>query len=236
MEKKLTRRQKQFLTQFLDAYREAGSPIHYGELADRLGISKVTTYEMLRLLEELDLISSQYEYPPEQRGPGRPSVVFLPTVKADQILEQSGINPKAIEEWNEVKDQLLRQLEDVKESGLEELLSYLLARLPDNRNPLVAVTEFTAAILITLFTLPKPHNINVLMEKLKKIGLPGEIGLSALTGVGLMLSGFDRVNQRISIPLAAHIGNYEELLSHLGKDNLLRISGFARDAIHILAE
>ena len=48
---KLTRRQHQFLSQFLDFYHEVEQPIHYPDLADRLGIGNVTAYEMLRLLE-----------------------------------------------------------------------------------------------------------------------------------------------------------------------------------------
>lgn len=234
MDKKLTRRQKQFLTQVLDAYKETNAPIHYSELAEKLGISKVTTYEMLRLLEEFGLIHSEYEYPAEQRGPGRPSVVFSPTAKARQVLDQSLENPQAIAEWNEIKDELLRQLQGVKENGLEDLLAYLVARLPDSHNPLIVVTEFTTAILISLASLPNFLNGNQLLEKFKKIGLPGEFGLNAFTGVGLMLSGFEKVNQRFFSQLPTQIGRYEEMVSRLGKENILRICDFTRQAAQIL--
>ena len=52
---KLTGRQQDFLNKFLDLYREADHPLHYAVLADRVGVTKITAYEMLRLLEERGL-------------------------------------------------------------------------------------------------------------------------------------------------------------------------------------
>jgi hypothetical protein len=50
---KLTGRQRAFLSTFLDLYREAQEPLHYTTVAQRLGVSKITAYDMLRLLEEI---------------------------------------------------------------------------------------------------------------------------------------------------------------------------------------
>ena len=55
MAKNLTHRQREFLNHFLDLYQEMEEPIHNTVLADRLGLGKVTAYEMLRLLEERGL-------------------------------------------------------------------------------------------------------------------------------------------------------------------------------------
>ena len=71
MKKKLTHRQQQFLSQFLDIYREMEHSVHYVAVAERLGIGKVTTYEMLRLLEEKGLVRAEYQTNPDQHGPGR---------------------------------------------------------------------------------------------------------------------------------------------------------------------
>jgi Mn-dependent DtxR family transcriptional regulator len=71
MAKKLTRRQNQFLSQFLDLYQENDKPIHYATLAKHLDIGKVTAYEMLRLLEKRGLVKSEFHLPSGDRGPGR---------------------------------------------------------------------------------------------------------------------------------------------------------------------
>lgn len=234
MNKKLTRRQKQFLSQFIAAYNEVNTPLHYTRLAEKLGISNVTTYEMLRLLEEFGLIRSEYEYPSEQHGPGRPSVFFSPTPEGYLIIEQASPNPTSVEEWNGVRDEILKKLRDMKENGFEDLLSYLMVHMPESHNPLIAVTEFTTAILLALSTIPKSNQGHAILKRLMKIGLPGEIGLNALAGIGLTLSIFERVNKNISSMLSSQLGRYEEMLSNLGKENVLRVCDFAREAAQIL--
>lgn len=49
---KLTGRQREFLGKFLDLYQEARQPLHYPVVAERLGVSPMTAYDMFRLLEE----------------------------------------------------------------------------------------------------------------------------------------------------------------------------------------
>ena len=71
---KLSRRQQEFLSQFLDVYRESDQPIHYTTLAKELGIGKVTAYEMLRLLEERGLVQAEFQLPEGGRGPGRSGI------------------------------------------------------------------------------------------------------------------------------------------------------------------
>ena len=53
-------------------------PIHYSALAEHLGVSKITAYDMLRHLEEKGYISSHYQLEDEKTGPGRSKVVFSP--------------------------------------------------------------------------------------------------------------------------------------------------------------
>jgi predicted ArsR family transcriptional regulator len=79
MKTRLTYRQQQFLRQFLDLFQEMRRPVHYAAIAERLGVGKVTAYEMLRLLEERGLVAVEYQTNPDKHGPGRPSVFFYPT-------------------------------------------------------------------------------------------------------------------------------------------------------------
>ena len=45
---KLTRRQEEFIRKLMDLYWEKRGPIHYSVLAERLGVSPFTAYDMLR--------------------------------------------------------------------------------------------------------------------------------------------------------------------------------------------
>ena len=79
---KLTRRQEEFITNLHELNRELDGPIHYSLLAERLGVSPFTAYDMLCLLEEKGLVCSEYQLASGKSGPGRAERVFYPTDKA----------------------------------------------------------------------------------------------------------------------------------------------------------
>jgi predicted ArsR family transcriptional regulator len=82
----LTRRQEEFVRSLLDLYGELQEPFHYSELAERLGVSRFTAYDMLRVLEEKGIVASQYQLDEERGGPGRSTVMYEPTPRARRIL------------------------------------------------------------------------------------------------------------------------------------------------------
>ncbi len=87
----LTTRQKLFLLKFLEYFRKSQEPVHYESLAKELGLSKSTTYEMLKLLESNDYVRAVYVMPPEPRKIGRSKVMFLPSEKnLEQLFRPLG--------------------------------------------------------------------------------------------------------------------------------------------------
>ena len=85
---KLTRRQEEFIESLIDLNREVEGPIHYSVLAERLGVSPFTAYDMLRLLEEKGLVRSEYHLAAGKSGPGRAERLFCPVVPwADRSKE-----------------------------------------------------------------------------------------------------------------------------------------------------
>ena len=235
MKKKLTHRQQQFLSQFLDIYREMDQPVHYVMVAERLGIGKVAAYEMLRLLEERGLVQAEYNSNPDQHSPGRPIVLFYPTQEARRVINELAGDPADLEDWQVIKDRILQQLREWKAGGYEDLISNLLARIPERHSPLIFVTELITAMILTLATIQEAPEMRALMERLRRIGLPQEIGFSALSGIGLALSVLERINRRFSTILLAQIGKYEDMLSQLSEENRLRLGEFAREVAHILS-
>lgn len=234
MKDKLTRRQQQFLGQFLDIYQEMDQPVHYVTVAERLGIGKVTTYEMLRLLEERGLVRAEYNQSADQPGPGRPTVLFYPTQRARQLIGQLAGANSGLEDWQIVKDRILQQMREGKAGGYEDLLSDLLNRLPERSSPLVFITELITTILLALATVPEAPETEALMKRLRRIGLPEEVSLSALSGISLAISLFERINRRASTMLLSQIGRFDAMLSQLNEENRRRLSDFTREAVLIL--
>ena len=133
---KLTGRQREFLSRFLDLYRAARQPIHYAQLAEKVGVSKLTAYDMLRLLEERGLVASEYMLSKEG-GPGRSSIVFHPTETASKVMAQVAGGDWGREEWEQAKGRILQALREVKNADYQSFLDEILLRIPERKSPMV---------------------------------------------------------------------------------------------------
>jgi len=236
MKKKLTYRQQMFLSQFLDIYQEMEKSLHYVLIAERLGIGKVTSYEMLRLLEEHGLVRAEYQANPDQHGPGRSTVLFYPTKEAKLLLKELAGNNIDLQDWLVVKEQILQKLREGKAGGYEELLSELLARIPERRSPLVLLTELITAVILMLYSIQDTPEIRSILERLKQIGLPQKISLSIISGLAMLLSVMERTNRHYSTILLTYFSRYEDALSQLNEERKTLLGEFTREAVHILSK
>ena len=234
MRKELTRRQKQFLGKFLDIYQESEEPIHYVGLAKQLDIGKITAYEMLRLLEKRGLVKAEYHLSPGNRGPGRSEVFFRPTKEATLLFDQLSGSTADIEEWKIVKQRILKELHDGEAGGYETLLNDLLIRIPEQRSPLIFMTEMITTIILALTPIKKAVKDKGLLDRLSRIGLPGEVGLIALAGLGAALSLVEDVNLKISTLLMQQSGKYQEMIARLSEEKKKQLTDFTRDVIKIV--
>ncbi|MGB4595657.1 MAG: hypothetical protein WBI14_07095 [Anaerolineaceae bacterium] len=235
MKKKLTHRQLQFLGQFFEIYREMDQSVHYAIVAERLGIGKITAYEMLRLLEEKGLVRAEYQTNLERHGPGRSAVLFYPTQEATNLITALAGDGVSLEDWQVVKEQILQQLREGKVGGYEELLSNLLDRIPERRSPLIVVTELITAVILMLTTIQDAPEIRALLERLQQIGLPKKISLSVMSGIAMLLSVMERANRRYSTILLSQFSQYEDALSRLSEESRRQLSEFTREAVRILS-
>jgi len=233
MRKELTRRQKQFLSQFLDIYQEMNGPIHYVELAKRLDIGKITAYEMLRLLEKRDLVEAEFHLPLGNRGPGRSEVFFRPTKESIRLFERLSENTADTVEWEIVKNHILKELQEGKAGGYEKLLNDLLLRIPEQHSPLIFMTEMVTTIILALTPIKKVVKDKGILDRLSRIGLPGEVGLIALAGFGAALSLVEDVNLKLSTMLLDQSGRYQEMLAKLSEEKKKQLTDFTRNVINI---
>lgn len=146
----LTRRQETFIRNLVDLYSEQAEPVHYPLLAERLGVSPFTAYDMLRLLEERGYARSEYQLSEPDAGngkrqPGRSIIVFAPTAKAHQLMaELSADLPPG--DWESVKDILVERLRSGRFPDAE-LARQVLARVPQSDSPMVRYCAEVATVL-----------------------------------------------------------------------------------------
>jgi DNA-binding PadR family transcriptional regulator len=146
---KLTRRQEVFIQKMLELKREFECPVRYSLLAERLGVSPFTAYDMLCLLEEKGYVVSEYHLPSDKSGPGRAERLFYPTQKSQEHIQrliaetsEAGLEGEALKRF--LLDRLRRG-----ETPDNELTGQMMARLlPDGQaNIRFCVEVMTVAAL-----------------------------------------------------------------------------------------
>ncbi|MBC7264149.1 MAG: hypothetical protein H5T64_07280 [Chloroflexi bacterium] len=228
---KLTGRQKVFLEQFLDIYRESPQPLHYSVVAERLGVSSITAYDMLRLLEERGLVISEYIVPGRGAGPGRSTIVFYPTERAVSMLAELAGEDWDREEWELVKQRILEAMRKGRGSNYEELLNELLNRIPERKSPLIFCAEMITAVILNLHLVKADLTQSGSLDGLAALGLPGDLGLSALAGLTFGLSLVERANRRFVSVLLSHTSRYQDTLSRLSASKKRLLVDFVQDVV-----
>ncbi len=231
---KLTGRQRAFLSTFLDLYREAQEPLHYTTVAQQLEVSKITAYDMLRLLEERGLVQSEYVLRGKGQGAGRSSIVFRPTPQADALFAELAGEDANRGEWEMVKMRTLEALRAGKGTDYQGLLEEILARLPQRQSSMLYAAEMITAVILSLNQLREDASAAGMFDQLRALGLPGEAGLSALAGLTLGFSFVERMNRRLISLLLSYTSRYQEILSRLSTENLQRLSNFAGEVMKIV--
>jgi predicted ArsR family transcriptional regulator len=108
--------------------REFKGPIHYSTLAERIGVSPFTAYDMLRLLEEKGFVTSEYRFVAGNSTVGRSEIVFLPTqLTYNRFAELA--NGADLDNWENVKSQIMKRIlaGDICD---RDLADELIARIP----------------------------------------------------------------------------------------------------------
>jgi len=231
---KLTRRQQMVLRNFLDLYHENGEALHYTAVAEQLAVNPITAYDMLRLLEDRGLLVSDYVPPSQGEGSGRARVVFRPTPAAQALLDDLAGETWQQEEWDIVRERILNALRAGKGSDYQDLLDDLMVRITQQRSPLLYTAEMLTAIILEVHQLAEEAADSSLYEKLRNLGLPDEIGLSALGGLAVGLSFVERANRRVTGFFLANNGRYQEMVGRLGSSNKKSLSDFADEVLEIV--
>ena len=230
---KLTFRQKAFLIKVLDFYRETREPIHYSVIAERLGLSNSTAYDMLRLLEQKGMVGSEYTAPKATSGPGRSSILFFPTAEAIDLFSRLAGESQEQEEWEDVKAHIIVSLRQGKASDYQGLLRELFVRIPEARSPLVRCAEVITALLLSLRQ--ARHKFGERSPVSILLAAPAsKLGMSILAGLVLGLSLADQKVQWLLGDFHNYTEKYEASLQELSPGSLIALHRFAQDVSRIL--
>lgn len=212
---KLTRRQKEFVENLIEMTREIRGPIHYSMLAERLGVSPFTAYDMLRVLEEKGMVTSEYQLAEGKSGPGRAERLFCP-VPPNASQRQQLVNAygkMALDERN-LQQFVLKKLQNGESPNLE-VAEELLARIPpDGPENIRYCIEVMTVIAMRLKKRAGQKLMFAYLPKILPLGGPvSQADLCMLGGFSFGLLVQDETNDREwSQILFEHVEQYHNLV------------------------
>jgi len=181
----LTSRQVEFVEKLLDLYGEVEENIHYSLVADRLGVSRSTAYEMLRLLEHKGFVHAHYVLD-ELGGPGRSTVVFSPTERAHVMFSRLSEQVGRVKSWQNARDDIIEAVSHGEGPDQGELAEILAALGRDEQALSECTRVVTAALLVC-----SEHAVRAPGSwELVEAALHSDSGLVLLPGIALgMMEG-----------------------------------------------
>ncbi|QGP93098.1 hypothetical protein MGLY_24950 [Neomoorella glycerini] len=181
---RITRRRLDFLQKIKQLYEATNLPVHYARVAELLGVSKWSAYEMLKTLEKEGFLASQYEVNQGEKFPGRAMVLFAPTRLAEAVLSGKTLEEKVpVKEWRQVKERLLSLCEELKKNNPRELIEQLMAELPGLERPLIFSAYMIAFLIAQLQTLSEKSL--GLVKSMVMNATKAETGLAMFAGAAM---------------------------------------------------
>lgn len=229
---KLTFRQKSFLGKLIDIYGETSEPVHYSKVAERLGLSNSSAYDMLRVLEQKDVVGTQYTTPRKVARPGRASILFFPTEKARQALVRATGESHDREEWENLKAHILDSLRQGK-NYYRQVLHEMSTRPQSEKTNLAQCAKIVTILLLSLKQ--ASHKLADYRSVSAIVRAPvSKLRMSILAGLVLGLSLADDGVSRILGNYCRYTEKYETYLKKLNREGLVKLHRFTRDVWDLL--
>ena len=227
---RITRRRIDFLQKIKQLYEATNLPVHYARVAELLGVSKWSAYEMLKTLEKEGFLVSQYEVNRGEKFPGRAMVLFAPTRLANAVLSGKTLEEKApLKEWRQVKQRLLSLCAELKKNNPRELIEQLMVELPGLERPLIFSAYMIALLIAQLQTLSEKSLglvKNVVLGAAK-----AETGLAMFAGaaVGSMLKTATQLP--LLSQIVSHLDRFQENLAELNQSEQVLLMDFLEESL-----
>jgi len=226
----ITKRRLDFMRVIKQLYEATGLPVHYARVAEVLGVSKWSAYEMLKNLEIEGFLARQYEVNQVEKNPGRAMVMFLPTNKLEQILSDKKLVEKPTNrEWQQEKERLLALFDEVKKGNGKLLFEQLVTELPGLQSPLVSCAYVITLVVSQLQSLSE--NSLRLLKNLATEARKGPVGLAMFIGTAIGSLLKSAAPASIIGQLADHLSEFQKNLTSLTQSEEVLLLDFLETAL-----
>ncbi len=236
---KLTRRQEEFVSKLIDLTTELHGPIHYSMLAEQLGVSPFTAYDMLCVLEEKGIVTSEYQLAEGKSGPGRAERLFCPVMAQDDRrlklqerfdtadLDEAGLQKFIIDKM---------QQDDIPKMGVA--LDFLGRIPPEGPGPADYCLEVMTVIALRLHEQTGQNALRTYLPQILPVNetdCRANLTLFGGFSYGLMVQN-GVVDQEWSQMLFEHIQFFQELVQQMTPQESVHLAGAVLSVFATLSE
>lgn len=222
----LTARQAEFLEVVRDLSSGAGEGVHYSEVAQRLGVSRWTAYDILSSLVQKGYLTVEREQRSAPSLVGRCRVLFRPGPRRlSPPLDR--VEDRFPELWGSWEERLFCLQREIRERGVWSVLHEVVAEMARITQPMVFCAALTLALLLALRAVVRGADGLAVWDALLSWLAGSETGLAVFAGAvgGLLLQhGLPRELRK---PLLDRLPAFEQevgLLGEEGKESLRRFT------------
>lgn len=208
----ITERRIEFIRVLDKLCNEYSKPVHYSLVAERLGVSKWTAYDLLTALKDDGYVECVYTL--NEKG-GRSTLAFRVTSKGKELINEDGKR----ENLGKIIEDLRKRLKALNGLSINEILHSGLKEISSAKSPIIKALNISAILFIISQKLAVNwDNISSTYQTLSRSIDPqsGLLGLTALLiGVIVAKAGLNKYNNIISPKINSLLNRYKDLLGEL---------------------
>ncbi|NLC51830.1 MAG: HTH domain-containing protein [Firmicutes bacterium] len=214
----LTKRCRQFLAAIQEIYKKTGQPLHYEDLAQKLGVSKWTAYDMVRKLEKKGFVTINYTT--NQRVQvGRSRIAIKP----------STLSPAA--SLTKESKKILRDISQCDAAATEQCFEEFLDKAAASKSKEMYCSYLVAALMLLSSRFLCPGLIGAL-ESLLVTTRP-ELGLGAAVGLLLGIIVRAGIKPEIITTIQNFIARFQQYIGEISHEERQNIQIFWQTALRL---
>jgi hypothetical protein len=134
-------------------------------------------------------------------------------------------------DWQNVKESILRRLEEARQNNPVDAIREALSHLPDAKTPLNYCAEMISVLILNIARL-RDRN---LMPALDTLSINGQVGLGTLAGLSLASTLTDDPDDTtLTEKLLTHTQHFQTQLTEMSDESISKLSSFLNDAMKVL--
>lgn len=231
----LTRRREEFLQQVVHLYQTDHRPVHYTVVAERLGVSKWTAYDMLCALADSGYLEVEHDADRKAGQPGRSMIVFRPTERAFAAAAEP--EPMSVrDDWASIKEHLLAKVREAKKRGVKPVIIETLSEIGSIRSPLLFCAYMIIIFVLLIVALEHGAEGSIAGYLLFMVTGP-QLVLVLLAGAALALVLRSNQPQAMALRNFEHyVPIYEENVRRMDKGQQQALLDLAKSAVKVFSE